>query len=65
MDVKRLPPPSKSFQTRIPSPLPEQLEQSKDNINLNYVYYFELLRVKLKSEKLFFRKKIHLQIKMT
>lgn len=66
VDVKRLPPPSKSFQTRIPSPLPEQLEQSKDNINLNYVYHFAFLRVKLKSANFFFvvfRKKIHLQIK--
>ncbi|XP_066257689.1 protein lin-37 homolog isoform X2 [Euwallacea similis] len=36
VDVRRLPPPSKAFETRIPSPLPEQLEQSKNNINLDY-----------------------------
>ncbi|KAF7278764.1 myb-interacting protein 40 [Rhynchophorus ferrugineus] len=36
IDVKRLPPPLKAFETRIPSLLPEQLEQCKDNINLNY-----------------------------
>ncbi|ENN76563.1 protein lin-37 homolog [Dendroctonus ponderosae] len=36
VDVKRLPPPSIPFETRVPSPLPEQLLQSKDNINLNY-----------------------------
>ncbi|XP_050309375.1 protein lin-37 homolog [Anthonomus grandis grandis] len=36
VDVKRLPPPSRPFETRIPSPLPEQLAQSKDNINLDY-----------------------------
>ncbi|XP_066137603.1 protein lin-37 homolog [Euwallacea fornicatus] len=36
IDVRRLPPPSKAFETRIPSPLPEQLEQSKNNINLDY-----------------------------
>jgi len=36
VDVKKLPPPSKPFVTRIPSPLPEQMTQDKDNINLNY-----------------------------
>lgn len=36
VDVKRLPPASRSFETRIPSPLPEQLAQDKNNINLNY-----------------------------
>ncbi|KAJ8959042.1 hypothetical protein NQ318_022297 [Aromia moschata] len=34
-DVTRLPLPSRSFETRIPSPIPEQT-QHKDNINLNY-----------------------------
>ncbi|XP_068914854.1 protein lin-37 homolog isoform X2 [Tenebrio molitor] len=35
-DIHRLPPPLGSVQSRVPSPLPEQLEQNKDNINLNY-----------------------------
>ncbi|KAJ8923313.1 hypothetical protein NQ315_001871 [Exocentrus adspersus] len=34
-DVTRLPPPTRIFTTRIPSPTPEQV-QNKDNINLNY-----------------------------
>ncbi|KAJ8949328.1 hypothetical protein NQ314_008248 [Rhamnusium bicolor] len=33
--VTRLPPPTRPFDTRIPSPIPEQA-QNKDNINLNY-----------------------------
>lgn len=36
-EINRLPPPSESFETRIPSPLPEQSHQNKDEINLNYV----------------------------
>nr|CAH7766929.1 unnamed protein product [Callosobruchus chinensis] len=34
-EVTRLPAPSHPFETRLPSPLPEQ-QQNKDNINLNY-----------------------------
>ncbi|XP_030764115.1 protein lin-37 homolog [Sitophilus oryzae] len=36
IDVRKLPPPTKSSIIRIPSPIPEQKERSKDNINLNY-----------------------------
>ncbi|KAL1488611.1 hypothetical protein ABEB36_014414 [Hypothenemus hampei] len=36
VNVKRLPPPSNEFDTRVPSPLPDQLSQNKSNINLNY-----------------------------
>ncbi|CAG9759522.1 unnamed protein product [Ceutorhynchus assimilis] len=36
VNVERLPPPSTPFVTRIPSPLPEQLLQHKDNLNLDY-----------------------------
>jgi len=35
-DITRLPPPAETFKSRIPSPLPEQLNQNKDDINLNY-----------------------------
>ncbi|XP_044252854.1 protein lin-37 homolog [Tribolium madens] len=35
-DLHRLPPPMGPVISRIPSPLPEQKEQNKDNINLNY-----------------------------
>ncbi|XP_060522050.1 protein lin-37 homolog [Cylas formicarius] len=35
VDVSRLPPPSRPFQARIPSPLPEQ-EQIKERVDLNY-----------------------------
>ncbi|XP_049817874.1 protein lin-37 homolog isoform X2 [Aethina tumida] len=34
-ELHKLPPPSRPFETRIPSPLPEQA-QDKNNINLNY-----------------------------
>lgn len=36
-DIHRLPPPVGPMVSRVPSPLPDQLEQNKDNINLNYV----------------------------
>lgn len=50
-EVHRLPPPSSPFVTRIPSPLPEQLNQNKEEINLNYVrcksYFLRILYCKL------------------
>jgi len=35
-EINRLPPPAETFRTRVPSPLPEQKNQDKNEINLNY-----------------------------